>query len=81
MGLGSTRPCVSLRVNSLGVCQRSVVEVKEKWRGMVSSAKKEHCEISTNRKTASPKKRNESLNFLAMIPQLSGISGGIESGK
>jgi len=28
------------RVNSLCVCKRTAIEVKEKWRGMVSTAKK-----------------------------------------
>ena len=37
------------QVNSLGVCKRSVTEIKEKWRGMVSSAKKVHSKIATNR--------------------------------
>ena len=33
---------ITSKVNALGVCKRSVVEVKEKWRGMLSSARKEH---------------------------------------
>ena len=38
-----------LHVNSLGVCKRSVTEVKEKWRGVVSPAKKVHSKIATDR--------------------------------
>ena len=33
---------IAERVNAIGVCKRSVMEIKEKWRGMVSNAKKEH---------------------------------------
>ena len=51
-------------VNALGVCKRSVAEVKDKWRGMVSSARKEHnkCAVSRNktgggRKPDSPKEQ------------------------
>ena len=33
---------ITSKVNALGVCKRSVAEVKEKWRGMLSSARKEH---------------------------------------
>ena len=30
------------KVNALGFSKRSAMEVKDKWRGMVSGAKKEH---------------------------------------
>ena len=33
---------ITSKMNALGVCKRSVAEVKEKWRGMLSSARKEH---------------------------------------
>ena len=37
------------KVNALGVCKRSVAEVEEKWRGMVSSAGKEHNKFAVSR--------------------------------
>ena len=48
---------ITARVNSLGVCLRSVAEVKDKWRGMVSMAKKEHTKYaSSQRKTGGGEK-------------------------
>ena len=41
---------IAERVNAIGVCKRSVIEIKEKWRGMVSNAKKEHNKIAMDRK-------------------------------
>ena len=38
------------KVNALGFSKRSVMEVKDKWRGMVSGAKKEHSKCITARK-------------------------------
>ena len=77
------------RVNSLGICKRSVMEVKEKWRGMVSNAKKEHNNIrSEKKKTGGGKKpdspKRDSIKIIQLFgedPSFSGISGGIESGK
>ncbi|XP_078364030.1 uncharacterized protein LOC144648297 [Oculina patagonica] len=47
---------ITERVNSLGVCKRTTLEVKEKWRGMVSNAKKEHNKCAAaNRKTGGGK--------------------------
>ena len=80
------------QVNSLGVCKRSVTEIKEKWRGLVSSAKIVHSKIATDRqktgggsKPISPK--GETIKIIIIIdllgedPSFSGITGGIESGK
>ena len=80
---------ITERVNSLGVCKRSVIEIKEKWRGMVSSAKKEHNKVGTERrKTGGGRKpdspKGETLKLIQLFgddPSFSGISGGIESGK
>ena len=48
---------ITARVNSLGVCLRSVAEVKDKWRGMVSTAKKEHTKYAASqRQTGGGKK-------------------------
>ena len=77
------------QVNSLGVCKRSVTEIKEKWRGMVSSAKKVHSKIATDRqktgrgsKAVSPKGETKKIiDFFGEDPSFSGITGGIESGK
>ena len=41
---------ITTRVYSLGVCKRNVEEVKEKWRGMVTTVKKEHNKLSVQRK-------------------------------
>ena len=51
---------ITTKVNALCVCKRSVAEVKEKWRGMVSSARKEHskCAVSRSKKTRLPKRNN-----------------------
>ena len=80
------------QVNSLGVCKRSVTEIKEKWRGLVSSAKIVHSKIATDRqktgggsKPISPK--GETIKIIIIIdllgedPSFSGITGGFESGK
>ena len=83
------RETITERVNSLGVSQRSVAEVKEKWRGMVSSAKKEHCKIAADRvktgggkRPASPKEETKRIiELFGDDPSFSGITGGIESGK
>lgn len=65
---------ITERVNALEVCCRSVIEVKKKWRGMVSATKKEHNKCATSRKKTgggkqpeSPKeKRPNSLSYLRM---------------
>ena len=53
------------KVNSLGVCLRSVQEVKDKWRRMVGNAKKEHSQFSTaQRKTGGgPKPKCDPKNY------------------
>ena len=76
-------------VNALGVSKRSVAEVKEKWKGMVSWARKEHnkCAVSRNktrggRKPDSPK--GTTVKIIQLYedgPSFSSISGGIDSGK
>ena len=55
---------ITSKVNALGVCKRSVAEVKEKWRGMLSSAGKEHNNALSHEsrqgeeKTRLPKRNN-----------------------
>ena len=76
------------QVNSLGVCKRSVTEIKEKWRGLVSSAKRVHSKTATDRqktgggsKPISPK--GETIKIIIIIdlhgedPSFSRITGGI----
>ena len=80
---------ITAKENSLGVCLRSVCEVKEKWRGIVGAAKKEFSKSgASQRKTgggekpASPK--SPSKNIIELFgddPSFSGIQGGLESGK
>ena len=80
---------ITAKVNSLGVCLRSVSEVKEKWRGMVGAAKKEFSKFRpSQRKTgggekpASPKTSSKKIiEIFGDDPSFSGIQGGLESGK
>ena len=80
---------ITSKVNALGICKRSVAEVKEKWRGMVSSARKEHnkCAVSRNKTGGgripdSPKgKTVKIIQLFEDDPSFSAISGGIDSGK
>ena len=80
---------VTDQVNSLGVCKRSVTEIKQKWRGMVSSAKKVHSKIAIDRqktgggsKPVSPKGQTEKIiDLFGEDPSFSRITGGIQSGK
>ena len=77
------------KVNALGVCVRTVQEVKDKWRGMVSSAKKEHSKIGKEkkmtgggRKPGSPNPSTQKIiDLFGEDPSFSGISGGLESGE
>lgn len=65
------------------------MEVKEKWRGMVSSAKKEHNNIANSRKKTGGGKRPASpkassvriIQLFGEDPSFSGIAGGIDSGE
>ncbi|XP_068762578.1 nuclear apoptosis-inducing factor 1-like isoform X1 [Montipora capricornis] len=78
---------ITAKVNSLGVCSRSVFEVKEKWRGMVGAAKKEFVKFgASQRKTgggekpASPKSSSKKIiELFGEDPSFSGIQGGLES--
>ncbi|XP_015754531.1 PREDICTED: myb/SANT-like DNA-binding domain-containing protein 4 isoform X2 [Acropora digitifera] len=78
---------ITAKVNSLGVCLRSVSEVKEKWRGMVGAAKKEFSKFrASQRKTvggekpASPKTSSkEIIEIFGDDPSFSRIQGGLES--
>ena len=78
---------ITSKVNSLGVCERSVQEIKDKWRGMVGEAKKEHCQVKKKQKMTGggsrPKSPNAStqkiIDLFGENPSFSGISGGLES--
>ncbi|XP_022808767.1 t-SNARE domain-containing protein 1-like [Stylophora pistillata] len=80
---------ITEKVNALGVSKRTVVEVKEKWRGMVSGAKREHNKCTTavkktggGKKPASPKATTAKIiELFETDPSFSGILGGIDSGK
>ena len=50
-------------VNAIGVCKRSVMEIKEKWRGMVSNTKKEHTKIASDRKKTCGGRKGETLKI------------------
>lgn len=78
---------ITRKVNALGVCQRSTQEIKDKWRGMVGNAKKEHCQIKKSIKQtggghgpASPNAASKKIiDIFGEDPSFSGISGGLES--
>lgn len=80
---------ITEKVNALGVSKRTVMEVKEKWRGMVSGAKREHNKCTTavkktggGKKPASPKATTAKIiELFETDPSFSGILGGIDSGK
>ena len=77
------------KVNALGVCPRTVQEVKDKWRGMVSTAKKEHCQVGKQRRATgggqrptSPKQSSQKIiDLFGDNPSFSSISGGLETGS
>ena len=76
---------VTDQVNSLGVCKRSVTEIKEKWRRVVSSATKVYSRIATDRqktdggsKPVSPKgETKEIIDLFGEDSSFSGITGGV----
>ena len=57
-----SRACeeITYSVNALRVCKRDVLDVKEKWRSMVSSAKKEHNKCAVSRKKTGREKQPDS---------------------
>ena len=76
------------KVNALRFSKRSAMEVKDKWRGIVSGAKKEHSKCTTARKIRGGKKPDSLKATTAKIielfetdPSFSGISWGVDSGK
>lgn len=80
---------ITEKVNALGVCKRSTLEVKEKWRGMVSVAKKEHNKCAVAKKKTGGGKQPDSpkgatvklIEIFGEDPSFSGITGGIDSGR
>ena len=48
---------ITQKVNAVGVCLRSTTDIKEKWRGLVSSAKKEQSSFLFNAKKTGGGKR------------------------
>ena len=83
---------ITNKVNSLSVCKQDVMDVKEKWRSMVSSAKKEHNKCAVARKKTgggkppdSPKGTSEKIiqsnQLFEEDPAFSGIPGGVDSSK
>ena len=75
------------KVNALGFSKRSAMEVKDKWRGIVSGAKKEHSKCTTARKIRGGKKPDSPKATTAKIielfetdPSFSSISWGVDSG-
>ena len=76
------------KVNALGFSKRSAMEVKDKWRGIVSGAKKEHSKCTTARKIRGGKKpdspkatTSKIIELFETDPSFSSISWGVDSGK
>ena len=77
------------KVNALGFSKRSAMKVKDKWRGMVSGAKKEHSKWTTARKKIRGGKKPDSpkattakiIELFETDPSFSSISWGVDSGK
>ena len=80
---------ISNKVNSLGVAQRTINEVKDKWRSMVGVARKEfNLEKSLRKKTGGGKQpaplsanAERIIHLFEDEPGFSGIPGGVESGQ
>lgn len=78
---------IANKENALGICKRSVIEVKDKWRAMVSSPKKEHNKCASSRKKTWEGRKPESpmgttvkkIKLFEKHPSFSGIFGGIDS--
>jgi hypothetical protein len=77
------------KVNALGVAKRTTSEIKDKWRTMVTAAKKDFSrERREQRKTgggkapiAAKETSRRIIELFADEPSFSGIPGGIESGR
>ena len=76
------------KVNALGVAKRETIEVKDKWRTMVSAAKKDYSRAKQQQQKTgggrppAPVKETSQriINLFEDEPSFSGIPGGIESG-
>ena len=77
------------KVNAVGVPSRTICEVKQKWKGLSSTAKKEFRQHKkAQRKTGGGPAPGEPFETSKMIvevydntPGFSGITGGFESGE
>ena len=76
------------KVNAIGVAKRTTGEIKDKWRTMVSSAKKGFSRVKQQQQTgggsAPAPVRETSRRIIELFedePSFSGISGGKESGS
>ncbi|XP_020911113.2 t-SNARE domain-containing protein 1-like [Exaiptasia diaphana] len=78
---------ITSKVNALGVSERTPEEIKDKWRAMVSTAKKKHNKVAKTRKETGGGKKPASptpttikiIDLFGEDPSFSGISGGLES--
>ena len=50
---------ITKKVNALGICKRIVIEVKDKWRAVVSSLKREHNKCASSRKKTWERRKPE----------------------
>jgi hypothetical protein len=77
------------KVNAIGVAKRTTGEIKDKWRTMVSAAKKDysrskHQQKKTGGGSAPAPVKETSRRIIELFedePSFSGITGGIESGR
>lgn len=80
---------ITNKVNTLGNSKGGVIEVKDKWRAMVSSPKKELNKCASSRKKTWEERKPESpmgttvkiIELFEKDPSFSGISGGIDSSR
>ena len=84
-----TWKAITEKVNAVGVASRTIYEVKQKWKGLFSIAKKEFSQQKkAQRKTGGGPAPGEPSDTSKMIvevydntPGFSGITGGFESGE
>ena len=84
-----TWKAITEKVNPVGVAKRTIYGVRQKWKGLFSTAKKEFSQQKkAQRKTGggpAPGKPSETSKMIVAVydnrPSFSGITGGFESGE
>ena len=84
-----TWKAITEKVNAVGVASRTIYEVKQKWKGLFSTAKKEFSQQKKAQKKTgggpAPGEPSETSKMIVEVydntPGFSGITGGFESGE